>query len=143
MNASRAQLVREIIRPALAAGEVILCDRFYDSTVAYQGYGRQLDLATVRQVIDLAVGQTRPDVTLLLHVSVEVSEQRRQARQPNLPLDMKRDRFEESDRAFFERVALGYQAIAREEPKRVRVIDASASVAAVRAAIWASVAPLI
>src|SRR6266540_2718239 len=60
MNASRAQLVREIIRPALAAGEVVLCDRFYDSTVAYQGYGRKLDLDFVRRVIAFAVGETRP-----------------------------------------------------------------------------------
>ena len=56
MNASRAQLVREVIRPALAAGEIVLCDRFYDSTTAYQGYGRQLDLAKVREIVDIAVG---------------------------------------------------------------------------------------
>src|SRR5881392_1518286 len=66
MNASRAQLVREVIRPALAAGEVVLCDRFYDSTTAYQGHGRQLDLNIVRAVIDFAVGDTRPHLTLLL-----------------------------------------------------------------------------
>src|SRR5882724_6249033 len=61
MNASRAQLVREVIRPALAAGEIVLCDRFYDSTTAYQGYGRGLDLKLVKAVIDFAVGETRPD----------------------------------------------------------------------------------
>jgi len=143
MNASRAQLVREVIRPALAAGEVVISDRFYDSTVAYQGYGRQLDLTTVRQVIDLAVGNTRPDVTLLLHVPVDVSESRRQARQPNLPLDIKRDRFEESDRAFFERVAQGYQAIAHDEPQRVRLIDATGNVPTVRDVIWAIILPLL
>lgn len=139
MNASRAQLVREVIRPALAAGEIVLCDRFYHSTLAYQGHGRQLDLVTVRQVIDLAVGATRPDLTLLLHVSPDVSEARRLARQPNLPLNLQRDRFEESDRAFFERVAAGYTAIARAEPERVRVIDASLPVEAVQAAIWREV----
>src|SRR5207244_1881537 len=63
MNASRAQLVREVIRPAMAAGEIVLCDRFYDSTVAYQGYGRGLDLKLVKLVIDVAVGDTRPDLT--------------------------------------------------------------------------------
>src|SRR5882724_10468026 len=73
MNASRAQIVREVIRPALAAGEIIVCDRFYDSTVAYQGYGRQLDLKIVQSVIDFAVGETRPDLTLLLEVSHAVS----------------------------------------------------------------------
>src|SRR5256886_11498842 len=68
MNASRAQLVREVIRPALAGGEIVLCDRFYDSTTAYQGYGRQLDLKLVKAIIDVAVGETRPDLSLLLTV---------------------------------------------------------------------------
>src|SRR5436309_1710762 len=91
MNASRAQLVREVIRPALARGEIVLSDRFYDSTTAYQGYGRQLDLAAVKTVIDFAVGDTRPDLTLLLVVPYEVSEERRVARQPTLPLHLQRD----------------------------------------------------
>jgi len=143
MNASRAQLVREVIRPAIDAGEIILCDRFYDSTIAYQGYGRELNLATVRQVIDMAVGDTRPDLTLLLQVSTEVSEERRLARQPNLPMEIQRDRFEENDRAFFERVALGYRAIADTEPNRVRVIDASGSVEDVRQAIWSRIQHLL
>src|SRR5579884_564295 len=64
MNASRAQLVREVIRPGLASGEVVLCDRFYDSTTAYQGHGRGLDLKLVKAVIDFAVGDTRPALTL-------------------------------------------------------------------------------
>src|SRR5678815_3907440 len=76
MNASRAQLVREVIRPALLNGDVVVCDRFYDSTIAYQGYGRQLDLNVVRNIIDFAVGDTRPDLTLFLHVPIEVSEER-------------------------------------------------------------------
>lgn len=143
MNASRAQLVREVIRPALAAGEIVICDRFYDSTVAYQGYGRKLDLATVKQVIDLAVGDTRPDLTLLLHVSVQVSEARRESRQTSLPLNLQRDRFEESGRAFFERVAQGYAALAREEPSRVHLIEAGGNVPDVREAIWRRVAPLL
>src|ERR1700744_3572228 len=66
MNASRAQLVREVIRPALANGEIVLSDRFYDSTTAYQGYGRQLDLAKVKSVVEFAIGDTKPKVTLLL-----------------------------------------------------------------------------
>src|SRR5256885_12402141 len=86
MNASRAQLVREVIRPALAAGEWVLCDRYYDSTTAYQGYGRGLDLKIVRTVIDFAVGETRPDLTLLLHVPLALSEARRHIRQTQLPL---------------------------------------------------------
>src|SRR5271170_5309665 len=85
MNASRAQIVREIIRPALAAGEIVLCDRFYDSTIAYQGYGRELDLQLVKNVIDFAVGDMRPNLTLLLQVPPEVSSDRLRSRQSTLP----------------------------------------------------------
>jgi len=158
MNASRAQLVREVIRPALAAGEIVLCDRFYDSTTAYQGYGRQLDLARVKSIIDFAVGETRPQLTLLLDVPLEVSEARRSSRQTKLsevaapdrgarssprlafnePL---RDRMEEADRAFFERVQEGFAAIAAAEPQRVRRIDATVSIDEVHAAVWRVVEP--
>ena len=141
MNASRAQLVGEIIRPALAAGEVVLCDRFYDSTTAYQGYGRKLDLKMVNTIIDFAVGPTRPDLTFLLHVSIAVSEARRHSRQADAP--GQRDRMEEADRAFFERVELGYQAIAAAEPKRVHCIDATQSVEAISALIWERVKSLL
>ena len=143
MNASRAQLVREVIRPALAAGEVVVCDRFYDSTMAYQGYGRMLDLKMVQGIIDIAVGDTRPDLTLLLLVPQALSEARRLARQPSLPLTIKRDRFEEADQSFFERVAQGYQAIAVSEPQRVKPFAASGTVEAVAADIWQAVEPLI
>ena len=143
MNASRAQLVREVIRPALAAGEIVVCDRFYDSTIAYQGYGRKLNLTMVRQVVDLAVGNTRPDITLLLHVSSEISNARRLARQPHLPLDIKRDRFEEADHAFFDRVALGFKAVAEAEPNRVRLIDANGTVEDVRKEIWSRIQHLL
>ncbi len=135
--AARAQLVREVIRPALAAGELVLCDRFYDSTTAYQGYGRQLDLDRVRAVIDFAVGETRPDLTLLFHVPVEVSEARRGSRHGV------RDRMEEADREFFRRVERGYLAIAEAEPARVRVIDATRTVEAISAEVWTVVAPWI
>lgn len=141
MNASRAQLVREVIRPALAAGEIVLCDRFYDSTTAYQGHGRQLDLRVVQKIIDVAVGDTRPDLTLLLLVPHEVSEKRRLARQSTLPF--MRDRLEEADRAFFERVAMGYQAIAAVEPDRVRALDATGAVEDLSERIWTEVQSLL
>jgi len=160
MNASRAQLVREVIRPALATGEIVLCDRFYDSTTAYQGYGRQLDLATVQVMIDFAVGPTRPQLTLLLQVPLEVSEARRLSRQARLldvspppgsrgghsklPFDEPlRDRMEEADQAFFERVQRGFRSIASAETKRVRIIDATQSIETVRASIWAVVGPVV
>ena len=139
MNASRAQLVREVIRPALAAGEVVLCDRFYDSTTAYQGHGRGLDLARVKAVIDFAVGDTRPQRTLLLHVPLAVSEARRQSRQGATVV---RDRMEEADRDFFTRVERGFAAIAAAEPERVRVIDATADVTTVSARVWEAVGPM-
>ena len=121
MNASRAQIVREVIRPALADGEIILCDRFYDSTTAYQGFGRELDLEKVKSVIEFAVGETKPDLTFLLHVSQDLSEQRQRERQSTLAFG--RDRFEEADRKFFERVAHGYGVIAASEPQRVKFIN--------------------
>jgi|SRR5580658_4929490 dTMP kinase len=141
MNASRAQLVREVIRPALARGEIVLCDRFYDSTTAYQGYGRELDLKMVQSVVDVAVGDTKPNLTLLLTISEEVSEQRRATRQSTLPFI--RDRIEEADLAFFARVAKGYEAIAAAEPGRVRVVNASDSLESVCLKIWQFVQPLL
>jgi dTMP kinase len=141
MNASRAQLVREVIRPALTRGEIIVCDRFYDSTTAYQGYGRQLDLQNVRSIIDVAVGNTRPDLTLFLKVPQAVSEERLRSRQATMPFI--RDRMEEADRAFFERVAHGYDAIAVAEPKRVQIINAAGTVPEVQSAIWRLLAPLV
>ena len=141
MNASRAQIVREVIRPALAKGEMVLCDRFYDSTTAYQGYGRQLDLKMVKAIIDVAVGDTRPDLTLLLQVPPEISTERLLARQSTMPFV--RDRIEEADRSFFERVAKGYEAIAVAESQRVRKIDANGSIEAIDVAIWKMVEPLL
>ena len=143
MNASRAQLVREVIRPALAKGEIVLCDRYYDSTTAYQGYGRQLDLSIVKVAIEVAVGETRPDLTLLLVVPREVSEQRRIARQPTLPLHLQRDRMEEVDHSFSERVAHGYQAIVAAEPQRFCCIDAVGKTEQIQAAIWQAVGPVL
>ena len=136
MNASRAQLVREVIRPALARGDLVLCDRFYDSTTAYQGHGRGLDPAVVQRVIDLAVGTTRPDLTFFLDVPLDIGRQRL--------LDRGRpDRFEADDDAFFQRVEKGYRAIAAAEPARVETIDGSGSIAAVAAAIWERIPPQI
>jgi dTMP kinase len=141
MNASRAQIVREVIRPALAAGEIILCDRFYDSTTAYQGYGRQLDLEKVKAVIEFAVGETKPDLTLFLHVPAEVSAERLRSRQTNLPFV--RDRIEEADQKFFERVAHGFGVIAATEPQRVKFINGAQPVEAVCTNIWEVVRPLL
>ncbi len=141
MNASRAQLVREIIRPALAAGEIVVCDRFYDSSIAYQGYGRELDLEKAKSVIGFAVGETKPDLTLLLHVPAEVSAERLRSRQTNLPFV--RDRIEEADQKFFERAAHGFGVIAASEPNRVKFINGAQAVDVVSAKIWELVQPIL
>jgi dTMP kinase len=141
MNASRAQLIREVIRPALANGEIVLCDRFYDSTTAYQGYGRQLNLKMVQEIVDVAVGETRPDLTLLLLVPPAVAAGRLWSRQSTAPV--MRDRMEEAGRDFFERVARGYKAIAAGEPKRVRPVDAAGTIEEIAGRIWKIVEPLV
>ena len=141
MNASRAQLVREIIRPALAAGEIIVCDRFYDSTTAYQGHGRQLDLEKVKTVIDFAVGETKPNLTLFLHVPAEVSAERLRSRQTSL--QFVRDRIEEADQKFFERVAHGFGVIAAAEPQRVKFINGAQPLDVVCEKIWEIVQPVL
>lgn len=152
MNASRAQLVREVIRPALGRLEVVLCDRFYDSTEAYQGHGRGLDRAWITRIVDFAVEGTRPDLTLLLEVPVELSEARRGSRRSE-PAGVKTakgaaravgpDRFEQADRAFFERVEQGFRVIAAREPGRFRCVDGAGSPESVAQAIWAQVEPLL
>ena len=139
MNASRAQLVREVIRPALDAGEIVLCDRFYDSTIAYQGYGRELDLAKVKSIVEFAVGGTKPDLTLFLQVPAEVNAERLRSRQSTLPFI--RDRIEEADRKFFERVAHGYNAIAAGEPQRIQLINGAQPLDVVCGQIWEVVQP--
>jgi dTMP kinase len=138
MNASRAQLVQEVIQPALQAGEIVLCDRFFDSTVAYQAFGRGLPLAQVRDVVEVATGGLKPHLTLLLRVPVHVSEARRAARGTT-----QRDRFEEADRAFFQRVENGFEQVAAADPERVKVIDAERSVEEVAGQIWEQVQPLL
>jgi dTMP kinase len=141
MNASRAQIVREVIRPALAAGEIVICDRFYDSTVAYQGYGRQLDLEKVRSIVQFAIGDTKPQLTLFLHVPAEVSAERMRSRQATLPFV--RDRIEEADQAFFARVAHGYNVIVKNEPQRVKVVNGARPMDLVCADIWEIAHPLL
>jgi len=141
MNASRAQLVREVIRPALETGEIVVCDRFYDSTIAYQGYGRELDLKMVQTIIDVAVGDTRPNLTLLLTVSPEISELRRAMRQSTLPF--MRDRIEEADQQFFQRVDRGFAAIAAAEPNRFCLVEASGTVESVSDRVWNLVRPVL
>ena len=117
--ASRAQLVREIIRPALARRAVVLCDRFLDSTTVYQGVARALDSGEVSRINDYAVGGTIPDLTLLL--DLDASEGRRRAATRKGP----DDRMEQEGESFYEDVRQGYLKLATEHPGRFAVIDGS------------------
>ena len=137
MNASRAQLVQEAIRPALANGAVVLCDRFYDSSLAYQGFGRGLDLAKVQQAIDLAVGDTKPNLTLLLDIPLSVSQARVSDRHQST--GEIQDQFDESGAKFFERVLDGFHTLAKAEPERFRIINGDQSIDTVTEEIWDSI----
>jgi dTMP kinase len=132
--ASRAQLVRERILPALEAGKWVVADRFFDSTTVYQGVGRGLDLAAVRSINQFAVGPAIPDLTLLLDLDAATGHAR--AVQAS---GEKEDRIESQPLAFFEAVRHGYLELARAEPDRIALIDASVGIEEVSAAIDALV----
>ena len=145
MNASRAELVRRRILPALRSGGAVLCDRFYDSTVAYQGHGRGLDLVAVDSVIRLAVGDLRPDRTLWLELDPETARARlagRKAAQVAAGGPEPTDRFDEEQEAFFARVAQGFRRSFDAEPQRWRRVDAGGSVEEVEEAVWSAVRDL-
>lgn len=133
MNASRAELVRKVIRPALSAGQIVLCDRFYDSTIAYQGYGRGLDIASVTGAIKIAVGETRPDLTLFFEIPSQIARERLRLRRGD---SAPADRFDEEKESFFTRVNTGYRVLLAAEPERVVLLDASGPVESVQKQIW-------
>jgi len=128
MFASRAQHIAEVIEPALAAGDIVLCDRFTDSTEAYQGGGRRLGSEPVRELHRVLCGNLQPDLTLLLESNLEASLGRARRRNKRASRSASRshdeNRFEQETRAFFARVRDGYLAIARREPGRVVMVDA-------------------
>lgn len=131
-NAARAQLVAEVIRPALERGEVVVCARFADSTLAYQGYGAGLPISGLRAVAAVATGGLEPDLTILLDVPPEVGLGRKTG--------ASRNRFEASfDLAFHERVRAGFLAMAQAEPERFRVIDSARHIDAVTPDVIAAV----
>jgi dTMP kinase len=120
--ASRRQHVSEVILPALKDGRVVLCDRFTDATLAYQGFGRRLDLDRLRWLNDWATDSLRPDITLLFDLPEEMGLTRARRRNDNAPVD--EGRFELEDLRFHRRVREGYLALAAAEPERYAVIDA-------------------
>lgn len=114
--ADRAQHVDCVIKPALKEGVIVLCDRHTDSTVAYQGYGRQLDIAQIKKLNEIAVNGLKPDLTIVFDIDIETSMQR---------VGKTKDRMESAGMDFFNRVRNGYLAIAKDEPNRVKVINAA------------------
>ncbi len=134
-NVSRAQLVAEVIRPALESGKVVVCDRFVDSTIAYQGYGRGLDLRMVKEVNDATVFGLRPDLTVLLDVLPEVGLTRKRKK--------KRDRFEQENLAFHQRIRAGYLELAAAEPERWLVVAANQPRDQIARIIWDRVSELL
>jgi dTMP kinase len=136
MFAARAEHLAQVIRPALARGKCILCDRFTDATYAYQGAGRGIPEARIRVLEDWAQHGLRPDLTLLLDIPVEQGLIRAGSR--GAP-----DRFEREKRDFFERVRAGYLAMAAREPGRIHIIDASRDIPTVQEQLRNALAPLL
>ena len=136
-EASRAQLVRGLILPALDRGAWVVCDRFADSTTAYQGAGRDFPVELMETLNRFAIGPAVPDMTLLLDVNVSLGLQRCAKRQHGQPAPL--DRIESEALSFHERVRQGYLALARRHPDRFRVVDAMQPVPDVAASIWSAV----
>jgi dTMP kinase len=132
--ADRSQHVNEIIFPALDAGKIVLCDRFTDSTLAYQGYGRGIDLNWLRQLNKAASGMITPDLTFLLDCPVDLGLSRTHRRESKAGV-AREDRFEREKVEFHEKVRAGFLEIARREPLRFRVIDAAMPIEEIAAAI--------
>ena len=139
--ASRAQVVEGVIRPALESGTWVLCDRFADSTFAYQGYGRGLDLDELRRINSFATGGLAPDRTILLNVSPEVSAKRMRAREA--ATNTGADRMEKAGDDFHFRLRQGFLELAAAEPERFSVIQADGAVEEVEEAVWNSIQPML
>jgi dTMP kinase len=133
-NSSRAQLTAEVIKPGLESGKVVICDRYADSTTAYQGYGRRIDLNVVAEVNRIGTMGLRPDITFLLDMPVEKGLARK---------DGNKDRFEVESIKFHRRIREGYLKLAAAEPERWLVIDAEKSIDEIADIIWQRVSKLL
>jgi dTMP kinase len=135
-EASRSQLVREIIRPALEQGTVVISDRFFDSTTVYQGVARKLDPEMVEKLNDFAVGADKPDLTFVLELNIATARERLLRRvRPVQAVD----RMEQEPLEFYERVCEGYRELARRDPARMRLLDGSQSPDEIENEIWRAV----
>lgn len=132
-SAARAQLVSELIKPALERGDVVVCDRFYDSTTAYQGWGRGIDHEGVKRLNSIATSGIAPDVTFYLDIDSSEVERRKALG------GLKEDRMESSGKAFYDRVRAGYFEIARTETRRFVVLNGTEPINVLKERIWAIV----
>ena len=137
-EASRAQLVRHVLLPALERGAWVVCDRYADSTTAYQGFGRAFPVEMMETLNQFAIGPAVPDMTLLFDINVSLGLQRCAKRQHGQPAPL--DRIESETLEFHERVRQGYLALARRYPSRFRLIDAMRDVSSVSSDVWSAVA---
>ena len=128
MFAARVEHIDKVIQPALAQGQWVLSDRFYDASYAYQGYGRGIDLTLIGELNELAVGALKPDLSLLFDLDLETSAERVCGRG-------KADRFEQEQADFFSKVRAGYLDLAKQEPARIQIVDACQTIADVQQAI--------
>ena len=131
-EASRSQLVREVIQPARQRGALVISDRFFDSTSVYQGVARKLDATTVTQLNRVAVGDCMPDLTFVLDVDEQTAHTRMQKPRPA-------DRMEQEPAEFYERVRTAYRELARAEPKRIILLDGSKPVDEIERSIWETI----
>ncbi|MFH0768351.1 MAG: dTMP kinase [Chloroflexota bacterium] len=134
-NASRAELIKEVIQPNLKSGTVIICDRYTDSTIAYQSYARGLDLEIVKYINNTATQGLKPHLTILLDIPTKEGFARKR--------DKKHDRFEQEDMSFHKKVREGYLKLAAGEPQRWLIIDAQQSKEKIREIIWQRVSQLL
>ena len=134
--ASRAQLVREVIAPALKQGQIVICDRFLDSTTVYQGAGRRLDAKAVAAINQFAVGDCLPDLTIVIDLDPRVGLERARGRELF-------DRMENQSSKFYDRVRQGYRDLATREPKRVKIVDGNQSMETVYNQIWELVSHVV
>ncbi len=130
-NASRSYLVETVINPALAEGKIVICDRFTDSTIVYQGYGRQIDMKTIEQVNELATGGLKPDLTILMDILPGIGLGRKRGQ--------KRDRFEKESLSFHNQIRKGYKELAEKDPERWIIIDAGKNKEEIAREIWQKV----
>lgn len=142
-SAARSQHVRDVILPTLKENKIVLCDRFSDATIAYQGFGRGLDIHFIQKINETSTGKLKPDMTLLFDAPVEVGLKRALRRISRFEGVSKEDRFEREDLIFHEKVRGGYLSLARNEPERFKIIDGTKSIDEVHREVCSHISTLM